>query len=215
MSDTRPGATGATTAGGAKRLVLDVERLPHYAFGHQGLVWWGTVGFMVIEGSLFIMILITYFFLRTRVTEWPPSAPNPDMTLATVNTLVLFASLIPNYLTKHAAEKFDVAKVRIFLPICVAFGVVFLTIRAFEFGALGVSWDTNAYGSIVWMILGFHTTHLLTDVADSAVLSVLMFTGHLEPKRLVDVSENALYWYFIVLSWIPVYVIVYFAPRWL
>jgi hypothetical protein len=36
-----------------------------------------------------------------------------------------------------------------------------------------------------------------------------------EPKRFVDVSENALYWYFIVFSWLPIYVLLYFGARWL
>ena len=47
----------------------------------------------------------------------------------------------------------------------------------------------------------------------SAVLAVLMFTGPLEERRFVDVSENAMYWYFVVLSWLPIYALIYFAPR--
>lgn len=197
------------------RRVLDVGPLPDYAFGHHGLIWWGTAGFMVIEGSMFVMALIAYFVLRTRVTDWPPSLPNPDLTLGTVNTIVLFASLIPNQMTKVAAEHLDLRRVRILLPICLVFGVVFVVIRAFEFGSLGCSWDDNAYASIVWFIMGMHTVHLATDVLDSFVLAGLVFTAHMDPTRLVDVSENSLYWYFIVVSWIPIYLTVYFAPRWL
>ncbi len=194
---------------------LDVAALPDYAFGHQGLIWWGSVSFMVIEGSMFVLVLITYFFLRTRVPEWPPSLPNPDMTLGTVNTLLLLVSVIPNQMAKKAAEHLDLARVRVLLPVCLAFGITFLVIRAFEFASLNASWDSNAYGSIVWFLMGLHTTHMLTDVVDTGVLTALVLTAHAEPKRMVDVSENALYWYFVVLSWIPVYLTVYFAPRWL
>ena len=199
---------------GARR-ALDVAALPDYAFGHQGLIWWGTVGFMVIEGSMFAMALVTYFFLRTRVPEWPPSLPNPDVTLGTLNLVLLLVSGIPNQMAKSAAERMDLSRVRILLLICLAFGVAFLVVRAFEFTSLGASWDSNAYGSIVWFIMGIHTLHLVTDVLDTSVLTALMFTAHVEPKRFVDVSENALYWYFVVLSWIPIYLTVYFAPRWL
>ena len=197
------------------RKVLDVTALPSYAFGHQGLIWWGTLGFMVIEGSMFVMALIAYFFLRTRSAEWPPSAPDPDLTWGTVNTILLLVSLVPNHLAKKAAERFELPKVHVLLPICLAFGVAFLVVRAFEFAALGVTWDANAYGSIVWFIMGLHTLHMLTDVADTGVLTALMFTAHVEPKRFVDVNENALYWDFIVVSWLPVYITIYFAPRWL
>ena len=213
---TRPPAGSSFERSTARtRRTLDVSALPTHAFGHQGLIWWGTVGYMVIEGAMFAMVLVTYFFLRTRVPEWPPSAPNPDVTLGTVNTLILLASLIPNQMAKRAAEKLDLRKVRALLPICLVFGIGFVVVRAFEFGSLGVRWDTNAYGSIVWFIVALHTVHLVTDVVDSTVLTALMFTSHAEPKRMVDVSENALYWYFVVFSWIPIYLTIYFAPRWL
>lgn len=197
------------------RKVLDVSTLPTYAFGHQGLIWWGTIGFMVIEGSMFVMGLVAYFFLRTRSAEWPPSAPDPDLTWATLNTVLLVVSLVPNYIAKKAAEAFELTKLHIWLPICIAFGVAFIVVRVLEFATLGVSWDSNAYGSIVWFILGLHTVHILTDVADTGVLTALMFTAHVEPKRFVDVSENCLYWNFIVLTWLPIYVTLYLAPRWL
>jgi heme/copper-type cytochrome/quinol oxidase subunit 3 len=197
------------------RRALDVAALPPYAFGHSGLIWWGTLGFMVIEGTMLILVLIMYFVFRTRVPEWPPSVSNPDLTLGTINTLVLLASLIPNAMCKKAAEEFDLRRVRRLLLVSLAFGFAFLTVRAFEFSSLAVSWDTNAYGSIVWFIMGLHTTHLLTDVGDSVVLTALMFTSHVNPKRFVDVSENALFWYFVVGIWIPVYLVVYFGPRWL
>lgn len=197
------------------RRTVDVAGLPNYAFGHKGMIWWGTLGFMVIEGSMFVMVLLAYFFLRTRVTEWPPSLPNPDLTLGSLNTVVLLASIVPNTIAKRAAEKLDLRKVRIFLPVMLGFGVVFLTIRAFEFVLLRYPWDYNAYASIVWFVLGLHTAHLLTDVIDTGVLTALVFTGHVEPRTMVDVNENALYWDFVVLSWIPIYLTLYFAPRWL
>jgi heme/copper-type cytochrome/quinol oxidase subunit 3 len=78
--------------------------------------------------------------------------------------------------------------------VCLAFGVVFLVIRGFEFTALNCAWDTNAYGSILWAIMGLHTAHLLTDVVDTGVLTALMFTRHARGRRFVDVSENAFYW---------------------
>jgi cytochrome c oxidase subunit I+III len=43
---------------------------------------------------------------------------------------------------------------------------------------------------------------------------VLVFTGPLEGRRFVDVSENAVYWLFVVFSWLPVYAVIYGVPRW-
>ena len=64
------------------------------------------------------------------------------------------------------------------------------------------------------MIMGLHTLHLVTDAYDTLVLNVLVFTGPLEGKRFGDVSENALYWFFVVASWLPLYAVIHGAPRW-
>jgi heme/copper-type cytochrome/quinol oxidase subunit 3 len=120
---------------------------------------------------------------------------------------------VPNQLAKGAAEREDLQRARLWLVVCVLASVVFLVIRGFEFTTLNVSWYNNAYGSVVWLLLGLHTTHLITDTIDTAVLAVLLFMGPLEGKRFVDVSENALYWYFVVLSWLPIYAVIYWAAR--
>ena len=60
-----------------------------------------------------------------------------------------------------------------------------------------------------------HTMHLLTDVVDTTVLTALVWSGPVSKRRFIDVSENGLYWYFIVVWWIPIYLTVYMAPRWL
>jgi cytochrome c oxidase subunit III len=195
---------------------VDVRDLPDQGdFGPRGLIWWGTVGFMVIEGSMFVMVLITYFYLRLRVDAWPPGVANPDLLWGTVNLAVLLASAVPNHLTKLAAEACDDARARRWLLVCVAFGVVLLAVRALEFTALNTRWDDNAYGSIVWCLLVLHTLHLGTEVTDTTVLTAMAFVQPLTKRRHVDLAENGLYWYFVVAWWIPVYLTIYFAPRWL
>jgi cytochrome c oxidase subunit III len=198
-----------------ERRALDVSALPSHAFGHQGLIWWGTVGFMVIEGSMFVIVLITYFYLRLQVSDWPPSLPNPDIGPGTLNLVIAIASCLPAALAKTAAEKFDLPRVKVWLSVLTVLSFVNVFVRVFEYPALNCRWDDNAYGSITWLLLSLHTLHIGTDAVDSAVLTALVFVGPMTKPRFVDVSENSLYWYFIVLWWIPIYLTIYFAPRWL
>ena len=192
---------------------LDVSELPTFGFGHRSLMWWGTFGLMLIEGMIFALTIAAYFYLRSHSVTWPMNAAPPELLWGTLNTAVLLASMLPNQLAKQAAEKLDLKKVRIWMVVCLLFSLVFLGIRVLEFTSLNTRWDSQAYGSVVWMLMALHTTHLVTDAYDSAVLTVLMFTGPLEGKRYVDVSENAMYWYFVVLSWLPIYAVIYWAPR--
>jgi cytochrome c oxidase subunit 3 len=197
----------------APKRALDVGALPTYAFSHSSPMWWGTMGLMVIEGTVFALIVLSYFYLRSHAPTWPMSVAPPELLWGTVNTLIMLGSAVPNHYAKRAAERHDLKAVRIWMVVCMLFSLAFLAVRVLEFGALNCRWDTNAYGSVVWMMMALHTTHLLTDTFDSGVLCVLMFTGPLEGKRIVDVSENAMYWYFVVLSWLPIYGVVYWGAR--
>jgi cytochrome c oxidase subunit III len=192
---------------------IDASALPSFAFGHRSLMWWGTWGMMLIEGTVFALAIVTYFYLRSHSDTWPLSALPPELLWGTVNSFILLASMVPNHLAKKAAEKFQLQGVRVWLCVGLLFGFAFIGVRVLEFGALNVRWDSNAYGSIVWTLLGFHTAHLVTDVADTVVLAVLFFTGPLEGKRFVDVAENSMYWYFVVWAWVPIYVTIYWGGR--
>lgn len=194
---------------------LDVSSLPEHAFGHRSPMWWGTVGIMLIEGTMFAALLGAYYYLRFRTTEWPPHHLPPELKWATLNTLILLVSCVPNQLVKKAAEREDLRAVRLWIVVANLFAVAFIAVRFVEFGALNCTWTDNAYASVVWVLLGAHTAHLITDFLDTLVLTVLMFTGPLKGKRFVDVSENALYWYFVVVAWLPIYVTIYWASRWL
>jgi len=97
--------------------------------------------------------------------------------------------------------------------VCLAASLMILVLRGFEFHVLHCRWYDDAYASIVWLLLGLHTTHLVTDTWDTGVLLALAAKGPFETNRFVDVSENALYWIFVVLSWLPIYAVIYWAPR--
>ena len=193
----------------------DVADLPTHAFSYRSLTWWGIIGFMVIEGSAFLMSFAAYFFLMSQEQEWAPRTWLPPGLLAgTIFTVVLLLSEIPNTMIKKAAESYDTEKVRKLLPVMVAAGPLLFVIRGFEFNSLNVMWYDSAYGSILWTLLFLHTTHVLTDWVDTVVLWRLMRTPHgEEPRRLVDVDENALYWRFVWLTWLPIYALIYLVPR--
>ena len=196
-----------------KGAALDVAELPTVVFGHRSLMWWGTLGMMAIESTVFGLAIMAYFYLRSHQETWPISSLPPDLAWGTLNTVVMLASFLPAHLAKKAAEQLDLRGVRVWLVASVAFGVAFTVIRGFEFAALNTRWDSNAYGSVVWLLLGLHTTHIVTDLVDTLVLTVLFFTGPLDGKRYVDVSENSFYWYFVVFSWLPIYFVIYWGAR--
>jgi cytochrome c oxidase subunit III len=196
------------------RPTLDVSHLPTYAFSHRAIMWWGTAGMIAIEGTMFAIALVVYYYLRGLADSWPLAGEPPDLLWGTLNTAILLVSGIPNHLTSQAAKREDLAKVRLWIVVCIVFGIGFQVVRALEFTTLNTHWSANAYGSIVFALLVLHTVHMVTDFADTVVLAVLMFVGPLNGRRYVDINENADYWWFVIAAWLPIYFTVYLVPRW-
>lgn len=199
----------------AVRFTDDVSSLPTSKFGPSSLTWWGIIGYMLVEGGFFALSFAAYFFLMGHEQGWPPEGRKaPDLLAGTLFTLVILLSEIWNSRIKKAARERDVPTIRRLMPVIIGVGIVLLIIRGFEFNSLNVRWTDDAYGSIIWALLFLHTTHLLTDWGDTIVLWALMMTplGY-EDRRLVDTDENALYWRYVWLLWIPIYLMIYWIPR--
>jgi heme/copper-type cytochrome/quinol oxidase subunit 3 len=58
-----------------------------------------------------------------------------------------------------------------------------------------------------------HTGHLIASTLENVLLALLMRLGPVERKHFVDANVNAVYWYFVVLAWLPIYIILYFGPH--
>jgi cytochrome c oxidase subunit III len=195
------------------RPVQDVSALPDYGFGSRMTMAWGTAAFMTLEGMGFALACGTYLYLVWLNPEWPLADLPPGLLWSTLLTVLLLVSAWPNHLAEAAAREENLPRLRQLLVVMSLVGLAALVIRAFEFTTLYVKWDQNAYGSIVWVLLGLHTAHILTDVVDTWVVTGLMFTRHAHGKRFSDVEDNAFYWDFVVLSWLPIYGLIYWVPR--
>ena len=192
---------------------LDVADLPSYGFSHRSLMWWGNAGMIAIEGVAFGFMIIIYFYLRSIARTWPDDGAVPDLLWGTVNLGLILLSALPNWYTGKAALDRNVAKVRAGLIASAVVGTALCVVRWYEFTALNSRWDDGAYGSVIWVLLGIHSFNLVTDYFDTLVLAAVMYVKPIEGKRFVDIAENCGYWWFVVLSWFPIYAVVYWAER--
>lgn len=195
------------------RIVMDVSGLPTYAFGSRVTPWWGTFSFCLLEGTGFALGIGGYLYLAVTNDHWTKDAVPLNLVWSALFTLILVVSALPNFLIKRAAMRESLRSVRLLLLVMSSVGLVLIGLRIMEFSTLPVGWSDNAYGSFVWLLLGLHGVHVLTDVADTLVLAVLMFTRHGTGKRFSDAEDNAFYWYFVVFSWLPLYALLYWLPR--
>jgi cytochrome c oxidase subunit III len=197
------------------RPVLDVSHLPRVAFGARNVSWLGNVLYMTIEGAMFAMIIASYFFLRTRTTEWPPgNHVPPRLVFGLISAAIFLLSLIPARWIKARAFEMNQGKVALGLVILGSVGLIAIIIRVFEFATLNCRWSDNAYASCLWILLGLHSGHLITEWLETLTVAAISFTPRMEGMRFADVGMNSDYWYFVVATAIATDIIIYGTPRW-
>ncbi|HYG25999.1 MAG TPA: hypothetical protein VD906_03760 [Caulobacteraceae bacterium] len=196
------------------RVVGDVSSLPDHAFGLKSLLWWGLLGFMVIEAMAFILAGGAYLYIRGQNPAWPfpPDAP-PALTAGIVTTVLFVISEVVNRWLAKMAKTMNEQIVRLGVTLMIGIGFAIVVSRIFELASMNTRWDVNAYGSVTWLLLFLHTLHLLTDWVDTAVLGSWLYTHKIEPTQFTEVYDNCGYWSFVFWSWLPMWGLIYFAPR--
>lgn len=191
-----------------------VERLPTQPDGREAPEWWGVLALIVIEGVVFTSLVASYFHFRTRHLAWPPPGIEPpELLLASLNTLLLAASALPVLLSVRALRAGDERTPRLALPVGMLMLAVFTGLKVWEYTHKAWGPGTHAYGSVVFTITGLHLAHVTAVLLKTAVIWAYLLQGRVEARRPVPLEANALYWYFVVAVWIPLYTTIYLVPR--
>jgi heme/copper-type cytochrome/quinol oxidase subunit 3 len=203
------------------RTVIDVSELPHHEFDTYDPVWWGNNFLLCIETSMFAILVATYFYLRQNFSLWPPPLasmaaalrPLPSPFYGTLNSILLVLSCAPMIVADISARRNRRTVTQAMLVGCLLCGVGAIVLRSYEFAAVLFRWDANAYGSIVWFVLGMHLMHLVVLTSEGVLLTIWTLTREFDMKHRVDIVTLAVYWYWVVGIWLFLYEIVYFTPR--
>ena len=131
----------------------------------------------------------------------------------TIQLVVMLASMVPVFFADRAARRLDKPTVRVWLTVAAVMLIAIAVLRWFEFWSLNVRWDTNAYGSAEWNFLGWHATLIAVELGELVGMAAVMWRARVPVKFMADTSDMALYYYYLILVWVPLYVVAYWVPR--
>lgn len=190
--------------------VLDVSGLPPYAFGRRDPRWLAVVLLICIEGSVFGLMLFTYFYTRTRLPVWPPTAIGlRERAFGAGVLLALVVSAATTMLINRALYRGNLKRAQLWLGVTTGLSLLALLLRSLELSGLPFRRDSNVFGSVFWGTLCLHTMHLIAGNLENLLFLLLLARGPLEKKALVDLEVNGVYWYFVVASFVPIYAVLY------
>jgi cytochrome c oxidase subunit 3 len=193
---------------------IDVGHMTRFNPDRRAPLWWGILGLITIESTVVLSFVVSYLYLAAYAEAWPPAGLEPPPLLwPSVNVGLLLLSSLTMYWAGQGIKRGNQGVLAIGVSTSVLLACVVLVLRSLEFMAFEFSWKDHAYGSIVWTIAGFHFVHIVSIVVGSAVVAILAWRGYFTKERQIGVVVDTNYWYFVCIAWIPLYLTLYWVPR--
>ena len=168
----------------------------------------GVVVWLASELMFFAGLFAAYFTLRSLNDPWPPAGADLPVARTAVATVVLVASSGVMHLAVVAAKRDDTRAAARWLLLTALMGAVFLTNQVIEYVEAPFQIDDHAYGSIFYLMTGFHGLHVLGGlVFIGAVAAVIAGRSRAPTHATVEVC--AYYWHFVDVVWVAMFATVY------
>lgn len=166
------------------------------------------VVWLASELMFFSGLFAAWFTLRSTAEIWPP----PDVELATARTAVATVFLLASSVTMHfavlAARNEDRRGSVRWLMATIALGAVFIANLTLEYVEAPFEIGSHAYGSIFYLMTGFHGLHLIGGLLFLAtVAGVVGGRSRAPAERTVEMA--AYYWHFVDVVWVAMFIVVY------
>jgi cytochrome c oxidase subunit 3 len=167
------------------------------------VIWLGSE--VMFFGGLFA----AYFTLKANTEPWPGEGVHLEVTLGALFTLVLVASSFTIHLAERSAARNDLSGVVRWVVVTLALGALFLANQAFEWSNLEFEMSDHAFGSLFYLMTGFHGLHVLGGLAAmSLLLAFMRRSGRVEHGALESISY---YWHFVDVVWVLLFLTIFIA----
>ena len=174
-----------------------------------------SVGFwiyLMTDSLLFASLFATYVVLQPAIANGPSSADIFSMPMVLTETIILLISSMTAGLAMLALRHGFIRQAIIFMICTYVAGVSFLTIELTEFSSLlaeGHSWQTSAFLSGFFTLVGTHGAHILVGLLWLFVLVCVLAKRGLTDKLRRQFGLFTLFWHFLDLVWIFIFTVVY------
>jgi cytochrome c oxidase subunit 3 len=166
------------------------------------------VVWLASELMFFAGLFAAYFTLRGINDPWPPEGVELETLRTAAATLVLLASSGTMHVAVGAAGRDDRQGAVRWLAITALLGAVFLSNQVAEYAEATFRLDDHAYGSIFYLLTGFHGLHVLGGLVFIGAVAVAI-AGLSRAPAHQTVEVCGYYWHFVDVVWIALFATVY------
>ena len=142
---------------------------------------------------------------------WPPKGINSldPWGLPLLNTIILLSSGIAVTWSHRAILSGQWENVTSGLLVTIIYGVLFTSIQYYEYAVASFSINDSIFGSLFFMLTGFHGIHVLVGTLFLIVCLIRHLKLQYTSNQHIGLECAIWYWHFVDVVWLFLFVVVY------
>lgn len=168
--------------------------------------------YLMTDLVIFAVLFAAYAVLQSNTFGGPTAQTLFSLPTALADTLILLTSSFTCGLAMLAAERKKANQTIAWLAVTFVLGATFLALELSEFSrfvGMGASWQTSAFLSSFFTLVGTHGLHISVGLLWILVAIVQIKMRGLTPSITSKISRFALFWHFLDIVWIFIFTMVY------
>lgn len=168
--------------------------------------------YLITDFMMFAAIFAAYAVLRHSNFGGKTPAELFDLSCALSRTVVLWVTCLSAGIAGAMAHRRSRGGSIFFFVLTFLLAVLFLAMQFGEYCKLihmGQRWDTNAYLSAFWTVLGTHTVHMFIGLLWTIVVLIPLIFRGLTDNLIRKLTCLRMFWQFLGIVWIFIFTIVY------
>jgi cytochrome c oxidase subunit 3 len=179
--------------------------------------------FLLTEMLLFGGLFLAYMNYRFQYfQDFRFAAQELSLSIGTLNTLILLTSSFTMALSIHFIEKAKKTASMLCLVITIAFAIIFLINKYFEWAMkfqhgiypnspelVNKSNGEILFFGLYFTMTGLHALHVIVGIVLLTIMLFFIKRDVIVPERYVKLENSGLYWHLVDLIWIFLYPLFY------
>lgn len=169
-----------------------------------------------------LMFFVTFFWSNFHYSfnpnifigaAWPPIQILPKLihhsNMPALMNQILICSSLTASIAHFSMNINHKSRCAIFLSLTICLGLFFSIIQYLEYTSSALSFSDGIFGSLLYLLTGFHGTHVIIGNLFLIVCLVRLFRSHFTKEHHIGFLTAVYYWHFVDFIWLCVYYLQY------
>ena len=177
---------------------------------HDGHNLTGFIIFLCSESIIFLAFFVGYGVLKITAPVWyPEGVSGIAIREPLVNTIILVSSSFVIYFAERYLHKKNYWGFRLVWLLTMLMGAYFVYGQYKEWSELTFSLNSGVFGSLFYLLTGFHGLHVITGIGLMGFMLLRSFLPKNYEKGEMGVESVSLFWHFVDVIWIVLFILIY------